>query len=71
MGHQTGRVDAIVLVTGDAGFMKGIRTAQFHGVQVEVLGSADTTAEVLKHETQFWDLNTALLRAAGGKEKDG
>jgi len=64
----TGRVDAIVLVTGDAGFMKGIRTAQSHGVQVEVLGFADTTAEVLKNETQFRNLtDTALLRAAGGK----
>ena len=64
----TGRVDAIVLVTGDAGFMKGIRTAQSHGVQVEVLGFADTTAEVLKYETRFQDLtDTVLLRATGAK----
>ena len=64
----TGRVDAIVLVTGDAGFMKGIRTAQSHGVQVEVLGFAETTAEVLMRETQFHDLvDTVLLHASGAK----
>jgi len=64
----TGRVDAIILVTGDAGFMKGIRTAQSHGVQVEVLGFAETTAEVLKYETRFQDLaDTALLRVTGAR----
>jgi len=37
-------------------------------VQVEVLGFAETTAEVLKHETQFQDLvDTVLLHASGAK----
>jgi uncharacterized LabA/DUF88 family protein len=62
----TGRVDVIVLVGGDGGFMRGIRTALAHGVQVEVWGIADFTAEAIRQETQFVDLtNTPLLRAAG------
>ena len=67
----TGRVDAIILVTGDAGFMKGIRTAQSHGVQVEVLGFPEATAEVLKHETQFHDLVDTVLLHANGMKEDG
>lgn len=63
----TGRVDAVVLVTGDGGFMRGIRTAQSHGVQVEVLGFADHTAEAIRQGTHFVDLgDTYLLRAAAG-----
>jgi uncharacterized LabA/DUF88 family protein len=63
----TGRVDVIVLVSGDAGFLKGIRTAQAYGVCVEVMGFADAAADALKERLTFVDLEEiGLLRATGG-----
>jgi uncharacterized LabA/DUF88 family protein len=63
----SGRVDVVVLVSGDGGFLKGIRTAQAYGVQVELMGFVDAVAESLKQDLPFADLGeSGLLRATGG-----
>lgn len=63
----TGRVDAMILVWGDGhsisrDFLRGIRTAQAVGIQIETL-ALDSAPEVLKRVTEFHDLrDTMLLR---------
>jgi uncharacterized LabA/DUF88 family protein len=66
----TGRVDVITLVSGDGGFLNGIRTAQAHGVQVEVLAFADHATERLKSTARFQDLVDTVVLRANGREKN-
>ncbi|MEA3376968.1 MAG: hypothetical protein U9R72_12310 [Chloroflexota bacterium] len=61
----TGRVDAMILVWGDGhsisrDFLRGIRTAQAVGIQIETL-ALDSAPEVLKRVTEFHDLRDTML----------
>jgi uncharacterized LabA/DUF88 family protein len=57
-----GKVDRVLLLSGDGGFTRMVDTLKALGVQVEVCAFPDVSAALRRSADQFWDL-TLLLGA--------
>jgi len=66
-----GRVDRIVLLSGDGGFTRLVETLKALGVQVEVCAFPDTSYALRRAADRFWDLTNLPLTLARGNESNG
>jgi uncharacterized LabA/DUF88 family protein len=53
-----GKVDRILLLSGDGGFTRLVRTLKSLGVQVEVCAFSDASRTLCEEADRFWDLTS-------------
>ena len=74
------KVDTIIIMSGDSDYVELVRYLQSRGVRVEIAAVAETTADILRQEADFFipitkedtfELPQTQTKKSGGKKRKG